>query len=137
MYKYYNPNPDGRNVGDCTVRAISKATGDTWEETFLLLCMFGLKMHDMPSANAVWGAYLRRIGYKRHIIDDHGKDIYTVRDFCEEFPHGVFILAISGHVVCVIDGNYYDTWDSGNETPVYFWKKEDISCRSAHTRSRN
>ena len=26
-YRAYNPNPDGKRVGDCTVRAISAATG--------------------------------------------------------------------------------------------------------------
>lgn len=125
MYKNYNPNPSGKNVGDCTVRAISKAFGYEWWHTYLLLCAFGLKMHDMPSANTVWGAFLRKSGFTRHLIDDHGQEDYTVRDFCEDFPHGIFILAISGHVVCVIDGNYYDTWDSGDEIPIYYWQRED------------
>ena len=30
---------------------------------------------------------------------------------------------ISGHVVAVIDGNYYDTWDSGDKIPIYYWYK--------------
>jgi len=34
------------------------------------------------------------------------------------------ILALSGHVVCVMDGDYYDTWDSGGEVPLYYWRKE-------------
>ena len=25
-FSYFNPNPEGKQVGDCTVRAISKAT---------------------------------------------------------------------------------------------------------------
>ena len=24
----------------------------------------------------------------------------------------------------VVDGNYLDTWDSGDETPLYYFKKE-------------
>ena len=28
---YYNPNPDGNRVGDCTVRALCKATGHDWD----------------------------------------------------------------------------------------------------------
>jgi hypothetical protein len=27
-------------------------------------------------------------------------------------------------VVTVQDGKYYDTWNSGNEVPVYYWEKE-------------
>ena len=52
-------------------------------------------------------------------------DFYTVRDFCRDNPHGIFILALSGHVLAVIDGNYYDSWDSGEEIPVYYWHRED------------
>ena len=35
MYSYFNPNPNGRNVSDCTVRAICKATGKDWGALFL------------------------------------------------------------------------------------------------------
>ena len=34
------------------------------------------------------------------------------------------LSCIDGHVVTVQDGKYYDTWDSGNEIPVYYWEKE-------------
>ena len=59
---YYNPNPSGTNVGDCTVRAISKATGQDWETTYAALSAVGFILHDMPSANVVWGEYLKRLG---------------------------------------------------------------------------
>ena len=45
-------------------------------------------------------------------------------DFAAEHPSGTYILALSGHVVCVMDGDYYDTWDSGGEVPLYYWRKE-------------
>jgi hypothetical protein len=35
------------------------------------------------------------------------------------------MLATGTHVVAVIDGNYYDTWDSGDEVPIALWKKEN------------
>lgn len=25
---------------------------------------------------------------------------------------------------CVIDGVYYDSWDSGREVPLYYWQKK-------------
>jgi hypothetical protein len=40
MYKYYNANPLGRHVNDCTVRAISLATEKSWDETFEELSKF-------------------------------------------------------------------------------------------------
>ena len=41
------------------------------------------------------------------------------------YPHGTYVLATNNHVVAVVDGNYYDTWDSGDETPIYVWRKEE------------
>ena len=64
MYKYFNPNPCGKNVSDCTVRAICKATGKDWGEVYLRLCMRGYLDGDLPNANACWGAYLRSLGYR-------------------------------------------------------------------------
>lgn len=64
-YRAYNPNPDGKHVGDCTVRAISAATGKSWEEVYTGLAVEGFALHDMPSANRVWGSYLRRHGWHR------------------------------------------------------------------------
>jgi hypothetical protein len=43
----YNPNPVGRRVGDCAVRAISKALGITWETAYLQLATNGLQMCDV------------------------------------------------------------------------------------------
>lgn len=122
-YIPYNPNPTRGNVGDCTVRAISKALNQEWETTYAGLTAYGFMLCDMPSANHVWGAYLRRNGFKRYIVDDNGQDIYTVDDFCRDNPSGVYVLAIPGHVVCVVDGNYYDSWDSGGEIPQYYWAR--------------
>ena len=45
-YIEYNPNPVGRRVGDCAVRAISKALGMTWEAAYITLALNGLQMCD-------------------------------------------------------------------------------------------
>jgi hypothetical protein len=79
----------------------------------------------MPSANHVWGKYLRNKGFERKVIPDSCPDCYTVKDFCDDHPKGTYILAISGHVVTVIDGAYYDTWDSGDEIPIYYWQRKE------------
>lgn len=122
MWRKYNPNPQGKAVGDCTVRAICKATGKRWQEVYIGLCDTGLRMGDMPSANAVWGEYLRGLGYRRHVVPDTCPSCYTVEDFCEEHPDGTYILALSGHVACVYDGDLYDSWDSRREVPIFYWE---------------
>ena len=41
MFKYYNANPLGRHVNDCTVRAISLATQQSWDDTYDWLSNYG------------------------------------------------------------------------------------------------
>ena len=123
-YVFYNPNPSWNLVGDCTVRAISKLMRKDWDDTYIALAMQGFTMKDMPSANHVWGAYLKAKGYRRYIIPDTCPDCYTVNDFCEEHPTGKFLLATGTHVVTAEDGDFFDSWDSGGTTPIYYWTKE-------------
>lgn len=122
-YIFYNPNPLGLSVGDCTVRAISKVTGLSWQETYLYLLIQGYMMSDMPSANRVWGELLKSFGFKRQLLPDTCPDCYTICDFCRDNPIGTYLLGTGEHVVAVIDGNYYDSWDSGNEIPIYFFER--------------
>ena len=67
-FRQYNPNPDGTRVGDCTIRAISAATLQDWESVYAALVLEGFILHDLPSANYVWGSYLRRKGWQRHTL---------------------------------------------------------------------
>ena len=124
-WKQYNANPNGKQVGDCTVRAISKATEQPWEDAYSGIALQGFLLADMPSANNVWGAYLKRKGFRRRMIPDSCPDCYTVEDFCRDHPIGTFIVALHGHVIAVKDGDYYDTWQSGNETPLYYFEREE------------
>lgn len=124
-FKNYNPNPYNNLVIDCTVRAISKATGQSWDETYIGLAVEGYVIKDMSNSNRVWGSYVKRLGFKKFSLPNTCPDCYTVKQFCVDYPRGTFLLATGNHVVTVVDGNYYDTWDSGDEIPVYFWTKGD------------
>jgi len=89
------------------------------------LCMEGLEMADLPNSNAVWASYLKGLGFKKAIIPDTCPDCYTVEDFAEDNPHGIYVLCTGTHTVTVIDGNVYDAWDSSREIPTYYYYKED------------
>lgn len=124
MWVFYNPNPKGARVGDCAIRAVSKALNLTWEEAYFLIMAKAFSMYDMPSSNAVWGEVLREHGFKRRVIPTACPDCYSVKDFCRDNPQGVYVLGASGHVVTAENGIYFDTWDSGDEIVIYFWFKE-------------
>lgn len=124
-YEYYNENPAGKAVGDCAIRAISKALGQTWEQTYVGLALEGFIRGDLLNADSVWGPYLRKRGFSRYLIPDDCPDCMTVEKFAEENQKGTFILSMPGrHVVTIVDGVIYDSWDSRNEVPTYFFTKE-------------
>ena len=65
MWVRYNPNPTGRMVGDCAVRAVAKALDVDWETAYDMIALNGYYMGDMPSSDSVWGSVLRQNGFYR------------------------------------------------------------------------
>lgn len=120
----YNPNPSGRLVGDCSVRAVAKALGTDWETAYALIANNGFLMNDVPSANSVWGAVLRKKGFYRHAVPNTCPMCYTVGQFADDHPEGVYVVGTGNHVVTIVDGVVYDSWDSRSEIPEYYWSKE-------------
>lgn len=114
-YIFYNPNPKGKRAVDCTIRAIAKATDQSWDDVYTQMFLKGFEMKDMPASNAVWSAYLIENGFTRFAIPNTCPACYTVRDFARDNPTGTFVLGTGSHAVCVQDGCYYDTWDSGDD----------------------
>ena len=121
MWQKCNPNPQHKQVPDCVVRAIAIATGQDWYEVYDAICLTGREECNMPSVNAVWGKYLYDIGFKPMLISDACRNCLTVRAFCRRYPVGTYIIGTGEHAVAVIDWDYYDSWDSGDEIPSYFW----------------
>jgi len=122
-WKRYNPNPQGLIVGDCVVRAITAVTSVDWRTAHRDLCDLARDMADMPSSDRVWWEYLRQCGFLRRTMLDRCPECYTVADFCEDHPRGVYVLGPHEHAVACINGDYYDSWDSGNTVPTYYLRR--------------
>ncbi len=124
-WKYFNPNPSGRNVGDCSIRAVSAALGVDWETAYAMIAKAGFNMNDVISSNSVWGAVLRMNGFYRHILPNTCPDCYTIEEFAEDHPKGTFVVGTGNHVVTVKNGEIWDSWDSSMEIPIYYWSRKD------------
>lgn len=124
VWREYNPNPAGRKVGDCSVRAISAALGVDWETAYALMAVAGFNMGDMPSSNSTWGAVLRQHGFYRFNLSEACPACYTFGDFARDNPHGVFVVGTGTHVATIVDGNLMDVWDSSDQPVAFVWYKK-------------
>lgn len=122
MYKYFNNNPLGRStVGDCSVRAVSKALGISWDEAHDMLADMSKAMGTIMNDNDVISAVLRMHGFYKENLPCTTRDCYTVREFARDNPIGTYVVGTGSHVVAIIDGNYYDSFQSGDESIICFW----------------
>ena len=126
MFVLYNPNPEAYRTDDCTIRALTKALNMSWDEAYDTLAEHGRELGDMMHKNWVWGDLLLKNGYSRYAVPNTCPRCYTVSDFANDHPSGMYVLCSGEHVVVLISGDWYDTWDSGDEVVIfYYWRKED------------
>ena len=124
MYQFFNPNPRHQKpVGDCTVRSISKALNIPWETAYLDLAMEGFDGGDMPSSNAIVDSYLRSKGFRKYALPNDCPDCYTFSDFAGEHFKGTYVVCSGTHMACIKDGTLWDSWDSSECTPIYFYER--------------
>ena len=122
MWIYANPNPEQKDVPDCVIRAISIALNKPWEEVFIELSTMAYFCHSIISHNYVWGKYLYWLGFIPFMIPETCPECITIKVFSQIFNQGTYIIGTGSHAVTVIDGNYFDSWDSGHEIPTFFWR---------------
>lgn len=114
----YNPNPEGRNISDCTLRSYCAAFDITWDEAFDIASKVAKENSSMIQYVAD-----KVLTEEFHCIVDEkynkksvkSKDRITVAEFALSHPYGTYILHVRQHQVTVIDGKYWDSWDSGKK----------------------
>lgn len=116
MWRYYNANSRGNSVNDCVVRAISKAEGKTWDETYEELSDIaqyeGILLDDVKFVeNYLDKRYKRQCHYSK-----------TVGEFIDEFHKGTYLITMPGHITCAINGILYDTFDCRPRRMWCAWK---------------
>ena len=115
-YKFHNANARGNFVNDCVIRAISKAEGKTWDETYLELSMIAQRQ----------GIILDDVNFVEPLLDSRYKrtcckDTY-VGEFVNKHPKGIYLITMKGHITCSIDGIIYDTFDCRDRIMWCAWE---------------
>lgn len=131
LFVYYQPNKKDitDRFGDCQIRALSKALGCTWLEAFdaiIPLCreeQAGL-IFDVPIP--IRKRMLDKLGFDYHgISNKRGTKRPTVAEFAKANPKGSYICSVAHHEVAVVDGQYFDTWDSGYKSLYGYFERRD------------
>lgn len=122
-YVYYNPNPARKDTIDCVVRAVTKLFDIDWDTAYVKLSLQGFTDKSLIVDDKVWGQYLRNNGFRLQPLPNTCPICYTVREFANDHPRGRYLLKTYGHVIAVIDGDYYDVTDTGDEIPIYYFER--------------
>lgn len=123
MWIYANPNPARKQVPDCVIRAICIALDKTWTEVSdELYFSYARRYFSVTCDDAIWGRYLYDYGFEPFLLPHICPKCVTIDEFTKMYPRGTYIIGTGSHAVAVIDGNYYDSWDSGQEIPSFFWR---------------
>ena len=115
MYKFYNNNALGLFEDDCTIRAISVATNNTWDDTYKHLSNIARLKGTMMDDKDFIVDYLDS-RYKR--IMDLPE---TVGETAGMFPDNILLITMNGHITCSKYGVIYDSFDCRNRRVEYCW----------------
>lgn len=125
MYKPLNKNPVARRTTDCTIRALAKIFNTDWLTIFDEIAMEARRQYDMMDANNVWINWLYKQGFELYGILNTCPNCYTIRDFCIDHPTGSYIVGTGTHAVAVVNGDWYDTFNSGDLVPLFYLRRRD------------
>lgn len=119
----YNANPFKNDTIDCVIRAISKVMDISWDEAYIRLFVRGYMKKEIPMRNDLWIDFLLEHGFTIKAVPNTCPNCITVKQFAADHPEGSFILGTGSHAIAIVAGNYYDTWDSGLERPLYYLER--------------
>lgn len=126
-YKYYQPNKKDLkdNYGDCVIRSLTKVLDMEWLKVFDSLLPYARELQCMPNGKPCYENFLKDNGFVYvGISNKKGSKRPTVDRFAKDHKTGTYVLRVAHHIVAVVDGYYYDTWDSGEKSLYGYWEKK-------------
>lgn len=115
MYKYYNANALNKYEDDCVIRAISCATGKSWDYVYDYLSDIAQYEGTLLDKRDFVINYLDRTFHRLY-------DVYgTVGEVSGMFPNSTLLITVRGHILCSKNGIVYDTFDPRDRIVEYVW----------------
>lgn len=115
MYKFYNNNALGLFENDCTVRAISTATNNSWDDTY----------KHLSNLARVSGTMMDDKDFIRNYLDERYRRINcadeTVGEVSGKHLNNILLITMNGHITCSKYGVIYDSFDCRNRKAEYCW----------------
>ncbi len=114
-YHFYQPNEKDTKdeYGDCVIRALTKALDLEWLQVFDELHPISREFQIPFNCRPCYEKYLSEVKHFEYhgISNRKGVKRPTVREFAKSHKTGKYVLRVAHHLVAVVDGVYWDTWD--------------------------
>lgn len=117
-WKFFNLQPLGNLEEDCVTRAISLATGEDYY-TIQDKLFYVAKIFECEKLCVC--CYKHLLDYVYNFQRIEAVQGMTINEFLLAFPHGIYLIRVSGHLTCAIDGEIIDTWDCTNKIVDIVW----------------
>ena len=128
-FHFFNANPKNRITTDCVLRAICTALEIPYNQVVMEMAELQCKTGYDMSENKLIDMYLKIKGWMRHTQprkNDNTK--YTGVEWCKKLQRcggwRRMIAKLGGHhIVAIVDGKVWDTWDSTGGCIGIYWTK--------------
>lgn len=132
-WKQYNANSRDKYVGDCVKRSLSYAYGVDYDEISRQLNRIKRQIGAQAfNSYSTFTKFLNDNGARSINIASY--DPMTEKDFSKKWNHGVYICLTgpsdkkySTHMVCIMNGDIIDSWDSSDYVVRSAWEIENVS----------
>ena len=115
MYKFHNNNALGLFENDCTIRAISTATGNTWDDTY----------KHLSNVARLNGTMMDDRDFIRDYLDSRYERLNNIPLYVGEvagaYPDNILLITMNGHITCAKYGVIYDSFDCRDRLAEYCW----------------
>ena len=124
FYQFFNANPTGKEIGDCSIRAVAVALNKSWLESFDLLATKAREMYYEMSEPEVMAEVLKDNGFEQKKVSvKRGTKRPTLSKLIKENHGRIIVGQIANHFAATRDGKVRDLWNSSERSLYKYWVK--------------